>query len=232
MNKIDRRHKYGIMLDTETANTICENGKMNMDDVLPYDFGFAVIDSHGRQYEHFSFVNSDIFVHEKELMQSAYYAKKIPQYLEDLKAGKRKMANTYEIRKILLDKMKEYNCSFVCAHNARFDYRACNNIQRYTTKSKYRFFFPYGVEWWDTLKIARDVILPMPTYKTWCERNGYLTRSGKPRLTAEIIYRFITGNNDFIESHTGLEDVRIEAEILAYCTKKHKKMRKKLFEAK
>ena len=37
-------------------------------------------------------------------------------------------------------------------------------------------------------------------------------------------------NTDFIESHTALEDVMIEKEILAYCYRQHKKMRKKLWE--
>ena len=217
------------MLDTETANTISTDGKLDMTNVLPYDFGFAVIDSHGRVYEKYSFVNSDIFVHERDLMQSAYYASKIPQYVEDLRSGVRKMATTYEIRKVLLDKIKEYDCKFVCAHNARFDYNACNNIQRWTTKSKYRYFFPYDIEIWDTMKMARDVILPMPTYQRFCNENGYLTAQGKPRLTAEILYRFISRNNDFIESHTGLEDVEIEVQILAYCVRQHKRMRKKLW---
>ena len=46
---MDKRHIYGIMLDTETANTqMEEDGKLDMRFVLPYDFGFAVIDSHGR----------------------------------------------------------------------------------------------------------------------------------------------------------------------------------------
>ena len=52
----------------------------------------------------------------------------------------------------------------------------------------------------------------------------------QPRFKEEILYRFINGNNDFIENHTGLEDVMIEKEILAYCFRQHKAMRKGLFE--
>ena len=229
MNNIDHRHIYGIMIDTETANTHDIEGSLDMSDVLPYDIGFAVIDSHGRVYEKFSFVNSDIFYHEAELMKSAYYAKKIPQYLNDILNGDREVATTYEIRKALVDKINEYNCKFICAHNARFDCRALNNIQRWTTKSKYRYFIPFGIEWWDTLKMARDVLGTMPTYRTFCEENNYITKNGQLRFTAEIIYRYISKNNDFVESHTGLEDVEIEAQILAYCVRQHKKMNKKLF---
>lgn len=231
MNKIDRRHIYGIMLDTETANTITEDGKLIMDDVLFYDCGFQVVDSHGRTYgEKYSFVNSDIFIHEKELMQSAYYAKKIPQYWKEIWAGKRKVATTNQIRKILAEVVAKYNCQFICAHNARFDSRALNNTQRWATKSRFRYFLPYGLEWWDTLKMARSVMGKMPTYLKFCEENGYLTKTGKPKFTAEICYRFITKDNTFVESHTGLEDVEIETEILRYCVRQHKPMKKKLWD--
>jgi hypothetical protein len=45
-----------------------------------------------------------------------------------------------------------------------------------------------------------------------------------------VLYRYITGNTDFIESHTGLEDVDIERQILAYCFRKHKAMDKGAWE--
>ena len=94
---IDRRKNYGIMLDTETANTIQDGDKLDMSNVLPYDFGWAVIDSKGNVYETYSFVNRDIFCYERDLMQSAYYADKIPRYIEDIKNGSRIMADLYEI---------------------------------------------------------------------------------------------------------------------------------------
>lgn len=228
--KIDRRHIYGICLDTETANTISDEHGLDMTNALFYDLGFQVIDSHGRTYgEKYSFVNSDIFIHEKALMQSAYYAHKIPQYWKDIWAGKRKVATTYEIRKILCEVIKKYDCKFVVAHNARFDSRALNNTQRWTSKSKWRYFLPRGLEWWDTLKMARSVMGKMPTYKKFCLQNGYITKNGQLRFTAEICYRFISRNLDFEESHTGLEDVEIETEILRYCHRQHKPMKKKLW---
>ena len=231
MEKIDRHHVYGIVLDTETANTIQNENGLDMSNVLFYDLGFQLVDSHGRTYgKKFSFVNSDIFTHEAELMQSAYYAKKIPQYRADLASGKRILANTYEIRKALVDIINKYDCKFVCAHNARFDYNSLNNTQRWTTKSRFRYFLPYGLEWWDTLKMARSVMGKMPTYQRFCTENGYTTKTGKPRFTAEICYRFITKDNTFVESHTGLEDVEIETEILRYCHRQHKAMKKKLWE--
>ena len=231
MHKIDRRHIYGIMLDTETANTIQEGSRLDTSSVLPYDIGFAIIDTYGRIYETHSFVNSDIFTREKELMKSAYYAKKIPQYEVDLLLGTRKLANTYTIRQFILSKIKEYDIKFVCAHNARFDYTSMNNSVRWETKSKIRYFFPRSVEWWDTLRMAREVVAKTPTYRAFCEKHGFMTKHKTPQVqvTAEVLYRYITNNPTFKESHTGLEDVLIEVEILKYCRRKHQKMEKRLY---
>lgn len=231
MEKIDYRHHYVLVLDTETANTITqEDGKMDMSNVLMYDCGWSVVDTKGNVYEERSFVNYDIFVYEHELMDSAYYSCKIPLYLEDICNGKRKIASTYEIRKAMLADMERYRITEVVAHNARFDLNALNVIQRWTTKSKYRYWFPYGTEIWDTMKMARDVIHKMPTYRKFCEEHSLLTANGRLSTTAENLYRFIIKDPTFKESHTGLEDVQIEREILWYCLRQHKKMRKGLYE--
>lgn len=218
---IDKRHVYGIMIDTETAN--------GLDDPLFYDVGWQVIDSHGRKYLERSFVNRDIFNGERDMMRTAYYANKIPMYSQEIRDGKRQMKNLYEIKRQLAEDVKTFNCKFICAHNARFDYNSLNKTQRYITKSKYRYFVPYGLEWWDTLKMARSVIGKMPTYRKFCETHGYFTATKQLKMTAEILYRFISQDNSFIENHTGLEDVDIERQILAYCKKQHKTMEKKLF---
>ena len=229
---IDRRRHYVLVIDTETANTIVnEDGSMDMSNVLVYDCGWAVVDTKGNIYETASFVNRDIFVYERELMQSAYYGWKIPRYVEEIRSGQRIMASTYEIRLAMLDTIKRYGIKEVAAHNARFDYNALNVTQRFTTGSKYRYWFPFdSVEIWDTMKMAQDVICKMPTYEKFCENHGYVTENGRPRKTAEILFRFISGDTDFVESHTGLEDVLIEAEIMFYCFRQHKPMRKNLFE--
>ena len=76
MKKIDKRVAKYVVVDTETTNSIeCP---------LAYDIGFAVIDSKGRVYEKFSLTIADVYCGEKELMKSAYYADKLPQYEEEM----------------------------------------------------------------------------------------------------------------------------------------------------
>ena len=132
----------------------------------------------------------------------------------------------------ILDLCKKYNVKAIMAHNAMFDYKATKNTQKFLTNGKYSNFLPYGIEIWDTMKMAQDVIATKKSYIKFCEENGYMTNHKKPRVQvkAEVLYRFISGDNDFIENHTGLEDVLIEKEIFAYCVKQKKAMRRNLFE--
>lgn len=229
---IDKRKHYIIVLDTETCPLDRTFDGVSPFNMFVYDIGWAVVDKKGTVYETKSYINRDIFMDEKALMESAYYANKVPKYWDDIKSGKRIVSTWYNIRKDLWDTMKRYNTKTVCAHNARFDDGATKNTQRWLTKSKYRNFLPYGTEVWDTMKMANDVIAKTPTYRKFCFENGFVTKhkTPRPQVKAEVLYKYITGNLDFKESHTGLEDVLIEKEILRYCFAKHQKMRKKLYE--
>lgn len=199
--------KY-IVIDVESTNSL--------DDPFTYDIGFAVVDETGEVYEKYSYVVADIFL-DKELMKSAYFADKIPQYWADIKAGRRELKTFFNIRKKFSEICKKNHIWCVLAHNARFDYRALNLTARYLTGSKVKYFFPWGLEIWDTLKMSREVLKDVEEYGEFCYINNYLTKRLCKRYTAEIIYRFLTGENDFEESHTGLEDVLIEKEIFRFC---------------
>ncbi len=146
---MDKRIHYILVVDTETCNGTVVDDKLDLSDSLVYDLGFAVVDKRGHVYETASFVIKEIFFGMSDVMQSAYYASKIPQYREDITNGKRKAVTFYEARKALLDTMKKYNTTTIAAHNAGFDVRALNTTQRYLTKSKYRFFFPFSTVVWD-----------------------------------------------------------------------------------
>ena len=199
--------KY-IILDTETTNDI--------DCPLVYDFGFSVIDENGKAYASYSFVNADIFC-DDEMMANAYFADKIPQYWEDIKSGNRILKSFRSIERTFRRVCREWNVDTFVAHNARFDYIALQTTKRYITTSKERFFFPYGSKFVDTLKLSREVFGQDETYRNFCVTNNYVTNYGQNRYTAEIIYRFLTNCNDFVEEHTGLADCMIEKEIFRYC---------------
>ena len=217
--------KYIMVLDTETANGLMVNDKLDLSCSLVYDIGFTVVDKKGRVYCQKSMAIREIFCGMADVMKSAYYAEKLPKYWEDIKAGRRNLVNFMTARKIVLEVMKEYNIQTVSAHNARFDVNALNNTIRYITKSDKRFFFPYGTEIWDTYKGAINTICKQKSYIRFCERNGYMTKHKTPRVraTAEILYRYLSGDNNFIEEHQGLDDTTIEAKILTQILRQHSK---------
>lgn len=218
---MDKRKNYYLTIDTETAN--------GLDDPIVYDIGGCIHDKKGNVNETFSFIIYETFCEMKDLMQSAYYADKIPMYEKEIKDGTRKIVKWATAKSYIRNLCEKYNIKAIIAHNARFDYKATATTQRYLTKSKYRYFLPYGVPLWDTLKMAKDTICKQKTYIKWATENGYTMKNGTPRATAEILYRYISCQNDFIENHTGLEDVLIEKEIFAKCMAQHKKMRKECF---
>lgn len=219
--KIDKRKNYYLTIDTETTN--------GFDDPMVYDIGGCIHDKKGNVMEAFSFIIYETFCGMKDLMASAYYAEKIPMYQEQIDKGERKIVKFATAKRHIKALCEKYNVKAIIAHNMRFDYRSTTRTQRYLTKSKYRFFLPYGIPLWDTLKMAQDTICKQWTYKEWCYKNGYLTKNGRVRATAEILYKYVSGDIDFKESHTGLEDVLIEKEIFAKCMAQHKPMRKLCF---
>lgn len=227
--KIDKRINYKLVIDTETCPLDRDLEDVDPFNMWVYDIGYQIADKRGNVYLERSFVNADIFLNEKIAMTSSYYAEKIPRYWEDIKAGKRTLTSFYNIRKQIVEDMKMYNVKEVYAYNMRFDYNTLNNTQRWLTKSAYRYYFPKGTKICDIMKMANDVVKNTPTYQRFCIENGFLTKNGRVQMKAETVYRYILQDTDFIESHTGLEDVKIETIIMAYCYRKHKKMRQALF---
>lgn len=215
MKKIDRRKKYVIVLDVETANIT--------DSPLVYDLGFGVYDKKGNEYMAKSYVITNIFDKEQDLMQSAYYHEKLPKYFEDLKNGSRERIGLLQAKKVIREVMEEYNITEVYAYNASFDLNALNNTIRYVSKSKVRYFFPYGTKVCCIWHMACQTIC---TQKTFLKEN-IKSDKGNYITNAERVFSYIKGI-EFQEEHTGLEDTRIEAQILARVNAQHKSVDKNI----
>ena len=213
---MSRRKEMFLVIDTETCNTV--------EQPLPYDIGFAICDRMGNIAEERSYVVAETFRDMKDTMKSAYFAEKIPQYWEDIKNGTREIKSIYKIRKEVKDLMSKYNVKKVGAYNMGFDKRALNNVMRYTTKSFCRWFFPFGTEFFCIWHLATQTLLQQKTFFKMAEKNGWFSEKGNLLTNAEVTYNYINKMSDFKEEHKGLEDVRIEIEIMAHCFKQHKKM--------
>ena len=227
--KIDKRRKYIMVLDTETANIIEQKeGGIDYRQGLVYDCGLVITDRFGNIYESVSFINKDIFCDRPDLMLSCYFADKISSYEIEIERKQHFVVNTLQLRQQIYKAMKIYNIDTVAAYNARFDITVLNSTINYATKGACKYWFGRNIEVWDIMKMTK-VITQRKTYADFCNQHGFVTKTGRPRQSAEVVYRYILRQPDFIESHTGLKDAEIEAGIMAYCFQQKKKMNKVLY---
>lgn len=111
--------------------------------------------------------------------------------------------------KSLCDK---YNVNTMTAFNSGFDY----------CKTKCKELLE-GREFIDLYLMACQTLAIRKKFAIFCRENGFKSKSGKSVATsAEAFYAYLTGNFDYVEEHTALEDARIEMAIFDACMKAHK----------
>ena len=127
MNKYDKRRKYYIVLDCETATlpeAINYDGeeRKNIAIAKPliYDLGWKVIDAQGRTYARKNYLISEIFS-VPAIFDTAYYASKRCVYLEKLAKGEITLTDWKTASAELVEDMDA--CVAVGAYNSMFDYK-------------------------------------------------------------------------------------------------------------
>ena len=162
--------KHAIMvLDTETCNiTPCD--AVTRGNNLTYDIGYAVVyPSTGEVIYSSSNVVSEIFFGEREKMQSAYYANKLPQYYDDLANNRRTARSFFEIMNEIAKLCREYNIIAICAHNAAFDMRVLSKCLMH-----YEIDTPRTAKYLCTVTMGRKCFPSLPNHKldTLCRCRG------------------------------------------------------------
>lgn len=125
--KLDKRRKYYLILDCETA-TLPYDSKFGGDEKkaisiakpLIYDLGWTICDAKGKIYRKRSYLITEIFS-VPSVFNTAYYKKKRPQYLEKLKVGSISLRTWKEATEILERDLLEVQA--VGAYNAAFDFK-------------------------------------------------------------------------------------------------------------
>lgn len=125
--KLDRRRKYYIIFDCETAtlpmaNEFSPDVKKTICIAKPliYDFGYTIIDRKGTIYVRRNHLVSEIFS-VPQVFNTAYYAKKRPIYLEKLRSGEIDIQTWETIMEEFLGDLAQVES--VGAYNSMFDYK-------------------------------------------------------------------------------------------------------------
>ena len=216
--------KNFIVLDTEGVNIGKPKNPNNIGETTHfYDFGFTVANREGEMLDKFSFVNVDIF-NDYELMKSAYYADKLPQYHEGM-GDLWIPASTLEIWNTFCKCVVDYGVRDIWAYNARYDRDCVNNTILRASNGFRRFFAPYGTRYRDIWDYAGSTVCNTSRYVKWCRDNGFVSKNGNPNTTADTVGKYLRGDMEYQECHTALSDAEDETAILLAAMKRHQKAR-------
>ena len=199
-----QKNKF-IVLDTEC------HGLTNK---AVYDIGWTVCDRKGKIYLSRRFLVKEIIT-DPDIMRTAYYHRKIyTDYLEMLDCETKPILKSwYNIGQAFREDMLNQNVTVICAYNFPFDKSAINQ----TTKMLgHQFsFVPYPVKFLCLWLFACQHLFSQPTYRLIADQEGWKNeKTGNYRTTAEHAFRYCTGQINYIEPHTALEDALIETYIL------------------
>lgn len=127
MKKYDRRRKYYMVLDCETATLPCASNYEGADrkniaiaKPLIYDIGWKIVDRQGNEYNRMNFLISEIFS-VPAVFDTAYYADKRPIYLEKLRKGEIVLTDWQTAMTALTADLEIVEA--VGAYNSMFDFK-------------------------------------------------------------------------------------------------------------
>ena len=206
--KKNKREKF-LVVDVETAGSL---GKP-----LVYDIGVAVCDRYGNIYDSESFIIWDIFIEREDIMETAYYADKIPKYRSDITEGLHTTTPFMIARKHILKMMEMYKVKKVLAYNMAFDKRALNHTTDWISDGKHKYFFPYGTQFQCIWHMACQTVYQKKSFIKFALNHGFVSKANNIQTNAEVGFAYMTKNPYFKEDHTGLADVMIEVQLFAKC---------------
>lgn len=205
--------KIGILIDTETI------GNKHI-----YDIAYYVIDLQGNILESYNAVNVSLFneANFNQFFDSPFITyRKYRWYEKALQSHAIMGLQWRRIMQTLKQTIKYYNVCFITAYNLTFDVQAIRNTcELYSEPNPFESFSLQFIDLW---KLAQSHIATN-AYNNHCVTLGWLTeKTRKPRTNAECIYRYISKNDSFVESHTALADCDIELTIYKKCRQKKKR---------
>lgn len=203
-----KKQNLVLVVDVETCG--------GFGDLHVYDIGFAVVEpKSGEIIEAHSVVVAEVFYGMAKEMKTCYYAEKLPLYYAGIEAGTWDVLPFWTMWNLVRNTMQKHGITKVYAYNCGFDKKALNNTIKSMTHNKWSHFFPKGTVFCDIWHMACQTIMSQRNFVKFCNRHGHVSDAGNIRTSAEVCYAYMTKNPHFVESHTGLEDVIIEAQILS-----------------
>lgn len=156
--KLDKRRKYFMILDCETATVPFASeygeskGAIALQKPVIYDIGWQIVDKKGNVYKRVSSLVAETFT-KPEVFDTAYYADKRPIYLDLLAHGEIELRTWNDITAELESDLAV--CSMVGAYNSGFDFK---KAIPFTERYMKAILSPDYKEWEKKQRYSCDVI--------------------------------------------------------------------------
>ena len=201
--KKELNDNYIMVLDTET---------IGLTNRIIYNLGYKIFDLiNGKVVAKNDFVVQQ-FYDNKPLMMTAYYKDKKPLYTKLMKGKKAKKEKWGKIMQVVCNDIKKYQIENCFAYNSNFDIKSIQTTMELFPRNKNNILDYVEIK--DIMKYI-DPIVNCEDFEKFAIDNGNVSDiTGKPSKSAQSLYRYITNDPTFVESHTALADCDIELDIL------------------
>ena len=191
-----------MIFDTETTS---------LDKPFCYNIGYIIANAETAEILcKRDFVVEQVW-HNPMLFTTAYYANKRDLYIASMRSRKTSMDKFGYICQRMIRDIKNYEVSSAYAYNSSFDEKVFTfNCDWFKCNNPFDNIPIYDIRGYAHHFICDD------DFKKWCEEHEAFSDSGNYSTTAENMYRYISGIDDFTEEHTALADSEIETEILFF----------------
>ena len=126
------------------------------------------------------------------------------------------------VRREFYQMLEKFEVDSITAYNLTFDKRVLENTSRWLNNGSK--FFPDKISLFCLMNAVSNSIYQQKQYQNMAIRQGWLTPTGKISKKAEHIFQFVSRNFQYIHTHTALEDVASEVEILQEVFRQKKKI--------
>jgi len=208
------KQKVFLVCDTETTGLASR--------AIVFDFAYVIATRNKILCER-NFLVREIITDGKRMLgavfnpqwRAMFGGKIFSLYIPRIATGEFPIVAWRDILETMRDDMQTFGVDVFCAYNISFDLGALNKTHNLIAEKNINLS---RLDLLDLYLFSTSTLLNSQLYHDFAwqhgKEKGFITDANNVRTTAQATYAFLTGNPDFIESHTALHDAQIETEIL------------------
>ena len=188
-----------------------------------FDFGYVISNRKGKIFCERNFLISEVLTNPRIMLGALFNnewrammgGKLFSYYVPALNDSTLALTQWRDALQVMREDINTFGVDVFCAYNLPFDLGAMQKTHNMVTEKNLDFSRLQKLCLWEfaCITVLRSRLYHDVAHEQ-CKENGWITDAGNVRTTAEKTFAFLSGDYDFIESHTALHDAQIETEIL------------------